>query len=1011
MMTPPAFPSPILLAPEAAKAAAPEPVGTPSGAGDEFLAVMTRFLSEPSGEPIVSSGRNTIKNSPDQTQPALEKPAQKPAVAPRHSSGRECERPVSSDFVYPNSTGGIARADSSNFPKTPTAPRSKSTNPFQSGSKTTVPLLTDSSGAPNLVASKRAPADFPVQPNNPQEAGDHHADSRAIKGQSPAHAPSRQPAEPNPPVTSVVLALSEFMKPSATPPPSARRSPGDASGLIENASHAMPDVSEGPIEPRSDRRALFTSTHASALEPRPTQGEAASLTAVTNPNSRPTHYILTKATSSPPETSIPTGTFRSVLSSAGPVRTPVEIHSIQTSGRADSGKERNEAVNGSAPRIASNQFSGVEVKAQPAASASMEESKPEPAESLPQSLMFRGSRVQIDNRTGGNSQVQNDTITSISTPIKSTTPPSGREVLIPDLGATATQAPQFQSGPASLPAELKPKAQISLENGTQAPASRADERSVSKAEIFPPPSKELADNSTTRSGRAAAKTEPTSGSPEPITMKGGTLGEFGPRGDRLPVKENPGIPQPPEDGVNQFGMEGLIANSQAQHDSDSASVESPTAPATDDQAEPFDSTEVTAEANPTLSLGIPDAGGQADSPAPAWPKSLERRHLDFVKAPETSTVRLRALEGSDNIASNQESFASAGRLTEPGRSLDLPPEGPVSNPANLNPPGQFSAAKGSPVAAVPRINATSDAKASKTAQPSVESITAVTPDGAPARTGKAMLTPTGAHTLRDTPLDTSGLGAAPPLGGTGAALNPQRMRSATEENEIAGSVLQKLPPPTEADDDSSEVAGTAKLTSNFNLPGRKQEDSDLPSLVLTGGSPGTASWTQTVAVDKAYTIDRPTIQIERTAQFVKQEVTKVKQSGAESLAVSFKLDSHTELSLQLTTREGQIQASIRCEQGDVAGISRHWGELQASLAKQNVLLLPLEDRFSPRNPGFHSPSEQPGSRRFDQSPQNPQRDTHGPQKGPTLTEVGAKSSQPSKPTSGISSRQGWESWA
>jgi hypothetical protein len=223
--------------------------------------------------------------------------------------------------------------------------------------------------------------------------------------------------------------------------------------------------------------------------------------------------------------------------------------------------------------------------------------------------------------------------------------------------------------------------------------------------------------------------------------------------------------------------------------------------------------------------------------------------------------------------------------------------------------------------------------------------------------------------------------------------------------------MQKLPPPTEGDEDSSEVAGTAKPASNSNLSGRKQEDSDLPSLVLTGGFPGIASWTQTLAVDKAYTIDRPTIQVEHMAQFVNLEVAKVKQSGAESLAVSFKLDSHTELSLQLTTREGQIQASIRCEQGDVAGISRHWGELQASLAKQNVQLLPLEDRNSPRNTAFHSPSEQPGSRRFDQSPQNPQRDTRAPQNGPTLTEAGAKPSQPSKPTSRISSRQGWESWA
>ena len=113
-------------------------------------------------------------------------------------------------------------------------------------------------------------------------------------------------------------------------------------------------------------------------------------------------------------------------------------------------------------------------------------------------------------------------------------------------------------------------------------------------------------------------------------------------------------------------------------------------------------------------------------------------------------------------------------------------------------------------------------------------------------------------------------------------------------------------------------------------------------------------------------------------RLVTQEVAMIKQSGANSLAVSLKIDPQTELFLQLTNHDGQIQASLRCERGSMAGLDTHWGQLQESLSRQNVQLLPLEEKFSSRasvGSGISGPSSPAGTfailRLFPKSGPNP----------------------------------------
>ena len=115
--------------------------------------------------------------------------------------------------------------------------------------------------------------------------------------------------------------------------------------------------------------------------------------------------------------------------------------------------------------------------------------------------------------------------------------------------------------------------------------------------------------------------------------------------------------------------------------------------------------------------------------------------------------------------------------------------------------------------------------------------------------------------------------------------------------------------------------------------------------------------------------------------------------------------------MQLTTHNGQIQASLRCERGSLAGLDGHWNDLQESLAKQNVQLLPPADSASVRATVSSTPSTAGGSMNFNQSPSNRRvkpRDFAGCAHD---DRIAAKPVRNAKTQNQTRSRQGWESWA
>ncbi len=237
------------------------------------------------------------------------------------------------------------------------------------------------------------------------------------------------------------------------------------------------------------------------------------------------------------------------------------------------------------------------------------------------------------------------------------------------------------------------------------------------------------------------------------------------------------------------------------------------------------------------------------------------------------------------------------------------------------------------------------------------------------------------------------------------------MKFGTEKNEIAGPTAQKVPTAPFKDDLSTKSANDLMVGSDSDHSGHKPDSID--SALVMNWPAKASEWNVDMGkgTGAAQSVDHSAIQAERVGHLVNQQVVMIRQSGANNLAVSLKLDPHTELSLQLTNHNGQIEASVRWERGAVAGLENHWKDLQESLARQNVQLLPLENRASPRTPASDSASDTASASLFNQSSQNPQRHSRDAQRDlPTATTV-KTFPVTNKATPGTASRQGWESWA
>lgn len=155
--------------------------------------------------------------------------------------------------------------------------------------------------------------------------------------------------------------------------------------------------------------------------------------------------------------------------------------------------------------------------------------------------------------------------------------------------------------------------------------------------------------------------------------------------------------------------------------------------------------------------------------------------------------------------------------------------------------------------------------------------------------------------------------------------------------------------------------------------------------------------------------------VERISSLMLRESALVKKHGSDSMAVVLRPDAETELFVHLSQRNGQIEATVRCERGDVQHLGALWSQLQESLALHKVRLAPLEETPS----GHSNFNQQPGSRMS--GGQNGTREETRPEKqsmderpAPAASRTPAphvRGADGSRSRRITTSSPGWETWA
>ena len=224
----------------------------------------------------------------------------------------------------------------------------------------------------------------------------------------------------------------------------------------------------------------------------------------------------------------------------------------------------------------------------------------------------------------------------------------------------------------------------------------------------------------------------------------------------------------------------------------------------------------------------------------------------------------------------------------------------------------------------------------------------------PATTDRAVLDkPLSVLNRRSVDLSTQDGSRPAAVAGIGGAKLDNRTMKSDEQDQNAGLRLQRLP---SGNLDSIAAEGGAGDLSIIRSGVRSLLDGDFnfrPPAADLGSQAAVSRFDSfdTGAVARAGAT--PAERVERVEHMILKEASVVKQSGAESLAVVLKPDAQTELFLQINQRAGQIEAVVRFDRGDAAGLGLYWPQLRESLARMDVQLQPMKE-FTQSNGGHNS---------------------------------------------------------
>lgn len=175
----------------------------------------------------------------------------------------------------------------------------------------------------------------------------------------------------------------------------------------------------------------------------------------------------------------------------------------------------------------------------------------------------------------------------------------------------------------------------------------------------------------------------------------------------------------------------------------------------------------------------------------------------------------------------------------------------------------------------------------------------------------------------------------PNLRGTPVARMDYEMKNAGNRNEIPRAGTKEVPGTVEPASQSSSSSALAEAPSD-NAKSIREYSSAI-TLVTLDSSLNRPSES---APGSEMTSSRP-VRAGHLTEMILNEVQVFRQAKSDYVEVLLKPDHHTEIYLQFRLRNGEVEASARCQQGDIHALSAQWPQLQQTLSHQGVRLTDL----------------------------------------------------------------------
>ena len=316
--------------------------------------------------------------------------------------------------------------------------------------------------------------------------------------------------------------------------------------------------------------------------------------------------------------------------------------------------------------------------------------------------------------------------------------------------------------------------------------------------------------------------------------------------------------------------------------------------------------------NPFDSMGseVDSRSGESANTADAEKGKIAPKEEKPAIAPKEDGVRGGAVKGQDLIAS--ESSAAGKEVAEAFKTAAES----ADNPADQTIAQAPAAVDANLLTATPALNEAVESveETQQAGAPVAPVVTGSSRSGAKGKVEAAQQ----ADPKADAPTESSG---------TPAASTEMTMHFAHSQNGFAGSGKQDLP---------GRQSGSSQLKSE--LPVGAVGLSGAGGL---GGSPSPALEIPPVQ-NMTTQAEQVTQRIERIGELLHTECMLMRQVKPASLSAVLRPDAETEIHIQLRFDRNGIEATCRCEKGDMQSLQSGWTDLQRQLSQQGVRLMPIQ---------------------------------------------------------------------